>query len=259
MSNTEESKRMPSSQSIAQRLPDLPRWVEARDLLLSGACAILGFQEEPELSLVIRDPATSDLFIVGRPAERVVHAAVQQHFGSGFLLAPPEQVSWLTHVLPDWTHRRAVLHRLRGTMHLPPAAVDAVRFLDPVTLPQLPIPVDLLGELASGAEHSVIAARFVAQQPVAFCYAGAITESLWDVSIDTLEAHRRHGYAVQCAVHMIRHMEAYGKHPVWAALDENPASWRLAQKLGFVPVDEVILFEPTEQATAFQATAGEPT
>jgi RimJ/RimL family protein N-acetyltransferase len=29
---------------------------------------------------------------------------------------------------------------------------------------------------------------------------------------------------------------------VWAAIDQNPASWRLAEKLGFAAVDELVLF-----------------
>ena len=52
-----------------------------------------------------------------------------------------------------------------------------------------------VGRNSIGAEYSLIAVTFVENQPVSFCYAGAVTESLWDVSIDTLPEHRRHGYA----------------------------------------------------------------
>ena len=96
----------------------------------------------------------------------------------------------------------------------------------------------------NGAEQSLIAAAFVNRQPVSFCYAGAMTESLWDVSIDTLPGYRRRGYAALCVTYLIYHMLAKGRHPVWQALEDNPASWRLARKLGFVPVDELALFEP---------------
>jgi hypothetical protein len=41
-------------------------------------------------------------------------------------------------------------------------------------------------------------------------------------------------------------MDASGKQAVWGAVEENPASWLLAQKLGFVAVDEIALFEPPE-------------
>lgn len=78
---------------------------------------------------------------------------------------------------------------------------------------------------------------------MAFCYAGATTESLWDVAIDTLEAHRRKGHATRAFTFMARHMAAQGKQPVWQALEENPASWRLAEKLGFEAVDELVMLE----------------
>jgi hypothetical protein len=39
-------------------------------------------------------------------------------------------------------------------------------------------------------------------------------------------------------------MSALGQQPVWGAVEENPASWRLARKLGFAPVDEIALFDP---------------
>ncbi len=234
---------MRSSHSIAQRLPDLPRWVEARDLLLWGRCEIFGLQEEPDFSLVLRDPATELIVVIGTPALTAVQAAVQQNVRDGSVVAPQEQATWLTQVLPEWTRTRAILHLLRDPQRLPIASAGQVRFLDPDTLDRLPIPAELLRELEVGAEDSLIAATFVEEQPVSFCYAGAVTESLWDVSIDTVPGHRRRGYAALCAAHMIRHMQARGKQPVWGAAENNPASWHLARKIGFEPVDELALFE----------------
>jgi RimJ/RimL family protein N-acetyltransferase len=43
-------------------------------------------------------------------------------------------------------------------------------------------------------------------------------------------------------------MQAQGKQPVWQAEEDNPTSWQLAQKLGFVPMDELALFVPFEKA-----------
>lgn len=42
---------------------------------------------------------------------------------------------------------------------------------------------------------------------------------------------------------MIRYMQTLGKQPVWGADIDNPASWRLAQKLGFEVVDTLVLLE----------------
>lgn len=229
---------------IAQRLPDVPRWVEARDLLLEGPCDIFGLREEPELSLVVRDPDSELVVVIGAPSADAVREAVGRNGRGGCVVAPRELSAWLSGVLPGWARTRAIIHLLRDPGRLPTASAGVVDFLDPDTLPRLRVPAELRRELESGAEQSPIAATFVDGEPVSFCYAGAVTESLWDVAIDTVPAHRGRGYAGLCAAHMIRHMEDDGKQPVWAAVEENPASWRLAQRLGFVPVDEMALFEP---------------
>lgn len=233
---------MRSSREIAESLPDLPRWVEVRDLLMDG-CELFGLQEEPELAFVLRDDETGSVFVVGTPARAAVEAALRQNTRGGDVIALQEQAAWLVELLPGWTRTRIIVHDLPDPRRLPSADDGTVALLDPETLPQLTLPPDLREELEVAIEHSVIAATFVAQQPVAFCYAGAVTETLWDISVDTLEAHRRQGHAGQCVAWMIRHMQAQGKQPVWQAVEENPASWRLAEKLGFVAVDELALFE----------------
>lgn len=240
---------MSLGESLADRLPDVPRWVEARDLLRGGRCEILGLREEPELSFVILDPhGPGGIIVVGAPADDVIRAAARRNTGGGSLVARLDQAERIARLLPEWTATRAILHQLGDAPRLPEVAPGQVRFLEPGELGTLPLPGELAEELADTAEGSPIAATFVEGRPVAFCYAGAITETLWDISIDTLEAHRRRGYAALCVTHLIHHMRTLGKQPVWASILENPASWMLAHKLGFVPVDEVALFEPPEDA-----------
>ena len=161
----------------------------------------------------------------------------------GTLIAAEDETPWLTETLSGWTRTRAILHSLPDFSALPSVSND-VRFLESRSIDRLDIPPQLARELRIGAEESEIAATFVNDEPVAFCYAGSVTESLWDVAIDTLPQHRRRGHATSCAVHMIRHMQGRAKAPVWGAVEENPASWRLALKLGFTPVDSIVLFEP---------------
>jgi RimJ/RimL family protein N-acetyltransferase len=232
-----------STRSIARRLPDIPRWVEARSLLLSGDCDVFGLEDGASLSLAVRDPSTGSVIIVGRPDAAAVRAAVRGIMHDGTLVAAEDETPWLADTLVGWTRTRAILHSLPDFSHLPPVD-DVVRFLDPRTIDHLDIPAQLARELRIGAEGSEIAATFIDDKPVAFCYAGSTTESLWDVAIDTLPQHRRRGHAAACAARMIRHMQGRGRAPVWGAVEENPASWHLALKLGFAPVDSLVLFEP---------------
>jgi predicted GNAT family acetyltransferase len=80
---------------------------------------------------------------------------------------------------------------------------------------------------------------------VSFCVASDQTEGLWDVSIDTLEGHRRRGHAARCVSWMVDEMGRRGKEPVWAAEETNAPSMRLAARLGFVPVDGLVLLRPS--------------
>ena len=78
--------------------------------------------------------------------------------------------------------------------------------------------------------------------PVSFCYAAFETEAFWDISIETLEPHRRRGLTAASALFLIHHMSVKGEAPVWGAADSNLPSLRLAAKLGFEPVDRIVLF-----------------
>ncbi len=237
---------MPSVRELALSLPDVPRWVEARHYLLSGTCEIYGLAREPELSLVVRDPATGFLVVIGAPAASAIQTAARELFDGSNLIVAPEHAALVADALPEWRSARVFVHVLRFPERLPAPSAADVRFIDIRIMREESLPEDLRREIAIGAEKSPIAATFVDGHPVSFCYAGSSTESLWDISIDTLEEHRRRGHAAHCVAYMIRHMQTLAKEPVWAAVEENPASWRLAEKLGFERVDELMLFEPPQ-------------
>ncbi|MBV9494423.1 MAG: GNAT family N-acetyltransferase [Acidobacteria bacterium] len=221
---------------LAPVLPDVPRWVEARALLLSGECEVFG---EPP-SMVVRDPEAEDIYVLGDLDLRVVREALQHHGRGGQVVALPPHAPLLSALLGQPAQPFTLF------VHPDPArfvSSDDVSFLDAHAIETLDAPQELIDELLVGREVSPIAARFVGDRPVAFCYAGAITESLWDVSIDTLPDFQRRGFAAACAAFMIAHMHGLGREPVWQSLDTNEASWRLAQKLGFREVDRLVLFE----------------
>jgi hypothetical protein len=259
--------------ALAARLPDLPRWVEARALLLSGRGEIFGPGDderrallrappaagEPPPALVVRHPASGDAVAVGTPPARAIREAMAFDAPGRSLVAPPELRDALVAALPDWRAGSALLHLLGDATLLPEVPAGAVRLLAPAgpdgvadlrggedAADPFHLPAGLLRELRIGADVSPIAAVFVDERPVAFCYAGALTETLWDVSIDTLEAHRGRGHAALAVAYMVRLLWAEEKQPVWGTATDNAASRRLAEKLGFVPVDELVLLEPPE-------------
>lgn len=234
---------MKTIHTLAQRLPDIPRWVEVRALLRWGRCEIFGLEESPAFAFAIRDPATGLVGVVGAPSVDAIREAAARASSREPVIAAPEQEAHVSRALPEWRHTRAVLHTLPDFSRLPAPPPKTVRFLEPGEIRQPSIPETLARELEIGAEHSPIVATFVDGQPVSFAYAGSITESLFDVAIDTLPEHRRRGYAALCVSRLIRHLHERGKQPVWGATTENTASANLARKLGFVPTDELALWE----------------
>jgi len=107
---------------------------------------------------------------------------------------------------------------------------------------------DLHKQLRNALEWSPLAATVVDGAPVSLCYTGALTETLWDISIHTLEAYRGRGFAVPCIAYMVGHMRERKKEPMWSAFASNRASLRLAAKLGFVEVDRMAVFLPPGSA-----------
>ena len=186
--------------------------------------------------------------VVGHPAGERVAEAVARNGGEGAVIAMPENASLVARALPGWGMRPAILHLL-GEGGLTEVPDEGVRLLSGEeglrTLPRGLRPglrAELAGVLREGAS---VAAAFVGDVPVSFCYAASETEGLWDVSIDTLEGHRRRGHAARCAAFMVRRMrETTSKEPVWGALETNAASMGLAASLGFVPMDRYFVLEP---------------
>ncbi len=230
---------------LAQALPDIPRWVETRSMLLSGRCEVFGLGEGEDLSFVVRDAEDVLISVVGRPGSDAIREAVAREWEGDVVIAPPENRAHVSSALPGWRAVSATQHLLDDADRLPRVPVVSVRWLEESELEILGgLPSDLLSELRLAARGSPIAAGLNGGRPVSFCYAAARTEGLWDISIDTLEEFRRQGHAARCVAFTVEHMRAKGKQPVWGAEEWNRASLRLAARLGFVPVDELVVFHP---------------
>ena len=220
-------------------IADEPRWVEIRSLMLSGRAHVEVASTSPPALIVVREDIAQG-GVIGRPP---LHAIGTMAASADEILVEPEHVEWVAAALPEWEFESATLHVLGGDPRLPLVPRGRVRAVSRTELASWPgIPEDLRQEFLAVDDGTPVFAAFTGEQPAAFCYPGAVTESLWDLSIDTLEPFRRQGYAAQCAAHVIGQMRGAGKEPVWGAMASNIASARLAAKLGFVPVDTIFVF-----------------
>lgn len=217
---------------------------------------------------VVRDPPSGFISVVGKPAIEAIRAAVEANERPNDVVTQPENAEHVKSALPRWKQTRAKLHWLADSeklfgpsgprtdmLGLPERGDDDDGFGIDIAQPEFitnieltaakDLPDELRHELLLAALRGlVVGVKVVGHGHVSFCHAEVQTETLWDVSIDTLEDHRRKGYAEKAVTHLAEHMlDERNKRPVWGALETNEASLRLAAKLGFRPVDELVAFE----------------
>lgn len=226
---------------LLAKLPDVPRWCETRAALIEGDCELFGAGSD----CVVRIDPHRLLSVIGKPLPAELGRARAGLEGAWTLICAAEEGERWAELLPGWTLELAVLHELgrMPTVAAPsiPARIERVTAPSPRLLDHLPQP--LRREIGVVAGRYPLFVAWVEGRAVAFCYAGSTTESLWDISIETLAGYQRAGLAAACAVRAVRYMKRLGRRPVWGAVESNVPSLRLAAKLGFYPVDRLAVLE----------------
>ncbi len=244
-------------EDLARTLPDTAGWVDIRGLLLSGCCELYGDAgDDREGGHAARSTRTPLAAALGRPAPATLRRALAGGGADLRLLARPEDAAAvaaaLAEVQPGWTATGAILHRLPpGAELVSPTELAEpaghLRLLGPEDHPLVDqLPAGLREEIALALTFTPTAAALVGNHIAAVCYAPLETETLWDVSIDTVPEHRRRGLAAHAVAFLAGVMKERGKRPVWGAEETNTASLALAAKLGFEPVDRLAVFAPPD-------------
>jgi len=227
---------------LANVLLDSPRWVETREMLMQEDAEIFGLSGNRR-SFVAASPHEQALIaVVGRPDAAFIQAAAQARAHPGTeVLCAEENFEYVAQALGDWHGYRAQAFAWPGDVPLPQAQRD-VSIIERSAYDRLDVPAALRLEFHDGSPGGPLVAALDGGRPVAFCYPSAVTETLWDVSVDTLEGYRRRGHAGRAFRHLAHLLGARNRWPVWLALDRNLASLGLARKLGFEPAERLALF-----------------
>lgn len=233
----------PLLDELAAALPDLPRWVAPRGLLLEHRCDVLqGPEGRKGAGILVLAHGGPEAFAVNRPVASLVAQLDELGRPARRILVPIESAHPWRALLPGWGEQAAVLHVHPAPETLPRPA-HPTRFLTLDDLERLAdLPADLQARLAEALRRGPIAAALENERPVAFCHAAYVTESWFDLSIETLPDARRRGLATSAAAHLIHHFLAQGKKPVWGALDADTASMAMAKKYGFRAIDRMMVF-----------------
>jgi GNAT superfamily N-acetyltransferase len=220
-------------------------------MLLSEHAEVTGGDSvESGFVVRVRHGAHSVVGVVGRPAAGAIARALDDITDMTPLLAQVWNAEYVQRSLDEcrperWSGEPAVMHLLpsperRLLAHSSPSH-PVLRLLS-LDDPLEHLPPGLRHEMTHARLLGPVGAAFVDEVPVSFCYPVWTTESLWDLSIDTLESHRRQSLAAAVVGFMVDEMRREGREPVWGALASNAPSLRLAAKLGFAPVDRIVVF-----------------
>lgn len=238
--------RIPRSPAaLAAVLPDAPRWVETRSLLLGGA-ATLRVGRAGDAGLVL-DPAHLSAALVGRADQALLREVLADAPAAFELVVQMDALPGARRALSGWTVREVVVHSLRRPFPRAARPEPGVVVSAPPQARWLAgLPADVREDAAGAA---ALAVRVQDGAVVAVCAAGDVTETLWDVGIDTLEGHRRQGHAGACFRALAAEMARAGRQPVWCAFADYVPSMALAGTLGFWPVDRIaVLSAPADTA-----------
>lgn len=119
----------PERSALARSLPDIPRWLYARSMLLANRCEVLGLKEtEAGPSFVARELEEREnqwFCVVGRPPAESIEEAARRN-GGGEAVAAPEDAPHILGSLPGWTAARVTLHMLGDAPMLPRLAAGEV-------------------------------------------------------------------------------------------------------------------------------------
>lgn len=243
--------------ALAALLPDEPRWLDVRGLLLTGRADVVVDPRGPEAGFVALPWGLKFGVVVGRPDRATLLALARVEDLPGDhppeILVQVEDADHLAPVMtelwPGWWRNDATLHRLPEGVAPPPvdagrlaaAGAEVVLVRSASDLPP-GLPEAAVAELALPFERSApVAVAVVAGRAAAYCAPVLESETLWDVSVETLEGHRRQGLAAATFSALARAMgdREPSKEPVWGAHGDNQASLRLAARLGFRPVAQL--------------------
>lgn len=229
-------------EELAAALPDLPRWVGPRGLLLERRGELLtGPEGTRGAGYVVLERDGREAFAVHRPTAALAAALLARDEVASLFVPLDNAEPWRA-PLAGWREESAIVH-----IHPAPASLPAPRHATRLlTLADVEdfarLPPELAADLTRALGRGPVAGAFEADRAVSFAHAAYRTESWFDLSIDTLDEHRRQGLATSAAAFLIRHMLQSGRRPVWGALDADTASLAMARKYGFRAVDRLSAF-----------------
>ncbi len=230
---------------VLASLPDLPRWVQVRGMLLARRGHVVDTGDGCRIVCSRKDRLVAP---VSFELSSALETCALREVPGATILLQDVMLPAARYYLPEWEAEAATVYTLPADRardwrvpQWPTAPLSAEQIEAATSLT-----ADLRSELLDALTRSPVWAASLDQQPMAFAYAAQTTEGWFDVSVDTVESARGRGLGRAAVMGLIVDRLLRGLRPVWGAPRSNEACHRLARSLGFEVVDQ--LWVMTRQA-----------
>ena len=232
---------------LVASLDEIPETVIPLHLMMQGACKVYSNGDPATSSAVIvqNENLREEPFGIGNDAKGLW--ALLRHLDDWKVVdVSPTVAPRLGAIIREATGRRAwyyddVYHAM--TRPAPIFDVPAVREFTRSDVDLLQAAgvdsANFRGGLPALIEQGAIAGAVVDGRIVSTAQTAAITESYADIGVATDEQWRGRGFATAAASIVARRIQETGRTPVWSCGEDNLASLRVAQKLGFEEISRL--------------------
>ena len=232
---------------LVETIDETPETVIPLHLMSQGTCQayVIGDPATPTAVIVQSNSQPDEPFGIGNDPEGLW--ALLQHLDDWKVVdVSPTVAPRLGAIIREATGRRAWYYDdLYHTLTRPAPVID-----DPTVREFTRDDTDLLlaagvdgadfrGGLPALLDAGTVAGAVVDGRIVSTAQTAAVTASYADIGVATDEQWRGRGFATTAASIVARRIQETGKTPVWSCGEDNIASLRVAQKLGFQEVSRL--------------------
>jgi RimJ/RimL family protein N-acetyltransferase len=93
---------------------------------------------------------------------------------------------------------------------------------------------------------------------VGIAHTSSMTERYADIGVATLEAYRNQGISAAAAALVCAAVQERGRTPVWSCGEDNWASLRVAEKIGFTTIGKRVYVIPGEESRRMSRRTDQP-
>jgi predicted GNAT family acetyltransferase len=228
---------------LAEALGDTPEIAIVMHMLRRGLCCAFIGDEPSEAAIVQNQAFPGDVYAFGvspdaiqelldaatgwrrvsvpGPVARLLGPAIEQQTG---LTVNYETAVYHTLTEPVVGYRDTAVRRLgQQDAHLLEAAPQYLQ-------------AGAFGDIRTLVTEGIVACAIVDGEVVTIAHTSAVTERHADIGVVTLEPWRGRAFATSAASLVAAEAQRAGLVPVWTTMDDDFASIRIAEKLGFTEV-----------------------